>query len=200
MHRRAKAVLAVVVLCVAGAVFETYLLTHADGGPSSEEFQVYGAFLTRFATDRGLRPNELALERETLQLTDPQFESWVPIGLRHGRMFPPPEFVSFCGTLCGRDFVKKNLAMWQLKPSVQGELGVFIVEASESTQTAPPKSVVDVTRVGFDLRGNRAVLMYSFDCNDYSPNRPVLCVQIGNAYLQKRKGTWNVDHYSGLTL
>jgi hypothetical protein len=55
------------------------------------------------------------------------------------------------------------------------------------------------TRVGFNLWHTRAVLLYTADCNDYSPEFPTMCVEYGEAYLQKENGMWKVDHYDGTT-
>jgi hypothetical protein len=95
----------------------------------------------------------------------------------------PPDFVKFCGVLCGRDFVRKNLRNWQLRPSAAGEFGVSIVDASESSRIPPEKREVVGDTCRFNLLRNRAVLSYSADCNDYSPEHPIMCLELGRAYL-----------------
>ena len=185
------------VVCFAAAVAATvtYFWAYADRSPTSEEFRVYGVFLTYLEANRGSRPNKVALARATLRLSAPKFESSIPAALRSDEILPPSEFVNFCGDLCGRDFVRKNLAVWQLKPSAQREFGISIVEASESSQMPRKTRVIQVTRVGFDLWRNRGVLIFSASCNDYSQEYPILCVEEGKVCLQKRNGTWIVSNY-----
>lgn len=188
----AVALISLVAVAVTGAYFWTY----SDLGPSSGEFRVYSIFLTRLAADRHLQPNEVVLGHTTLQPSARQSVSWTPPELRPDSMQPPPNFLSFCGRRCGHDFVRKNLSAWQLKSNGPGEFGISIGEVPKTTQT-PKKYVVEVTRVGFNLWHTRAVLSYTADCNDYSPEFPTMCVEYGEAYFQKENGIWKVDHYHG---
>lgn len=199
MHRRKTimlsfALLSIVIAAVSVARFWTY----SSCRPSSGEFQVYAVFLTRLAADRHLQPNELVIAHTTLQLSAPQSVSWTPLELRPNVMQPPPNFVSFCGQLCGHDFVGKNSSTWQLKPSGSDGFGISIGDVPKTPQT-PKKHAVEVTRVGFNLWHTRAVLLYTADCNDYSMEFPTMCMEYGEAYLRKENGIWKVDHYRGTT-
>jgi hypothetical protein len=199
MHRRTTIMLSVALISlVIVAITVAYFGAHSDRRPSSGEFQVYGVFLARLAADRHLGPNELVIAHTTLQLSARQYVSWIPPELRSDGMQPPSNFVSFCGQLCGHDFVGKNASAWQLKPSGPDEFGISIGEVPKAPQM-PRKYVVEATRVGFNLWHTRAVLLYTVDCNDYSPEFPTMCVEYGEAYLQKENGMWKVDHYDGTT-
>jgi hypothetical protein len=191
----AVVVISVAALMAAVACFWAY----SNSGPTPEEFRVYSAFLNRKAADEHLRPNDFALARTTLELSDPQYESWIPAELRHDKTYPSSEFAGFCG-FCARNFVSKNLTAWHFEPGPHDAFSITVVEASERSQTLPKRYVaVSVTRVGFNLRHTRAVLSYSANCNDYSPDSGV-CVELGDAYLEKRNGIWNVDHYTDFLL
>jgi hypothetical protein len=175
---------------VATAIAVAYF--RADRGPTSEEFRVYSALLKRLASDRHQQANEVALATTTLELSDQHYDTWIPAELRSNRTHPPSDFVAFCGW-CGRDFVRKNLAVWRFNPSAAGTLGISVVEASESSPIPPIKRVVAVTRIGFNVWHNRAVLSYSADCRD-SPEIFAVCVELGQAYLRKKNGSWELDH------
>jgi hypothetical protein len=204
MLRRPKT-LAVILAILASAVgaFGTYSHLYIVRDPSSEEYQVYAALLRHLAThsDWDREPSELALIGTTAELSTPVYEypdSWIPRKLRHNRTDPSSEFVSFCGAVCASDFVRKNLAVWQLKSDVLSRLGISIAVPNESSGAQPMERNIKVTRVGFNLWHNRAVLMFSADCHTYSQNVPIMCIELGEAYLRKENGVWKVDHYQGL--
>jgi hypothetical protein len=54
--------------------------------------------------------------------------------------------------------------------------------------------------VGFNVWHTRAFLSYSADCNNYTSVPPVMCLEEGDAYLEKKNGVWKVDHYSAMDL
>src|SRR3954467_13167914 len=74
-----------------------------DRRPTPEEFRVYGGFLTPFAGDAHPPQSTFALARTTLELSDPQYNSWIPAELRSDKTHPSAEFAAFCG-LCARNF------------------------------------------------------------------------------------------------
>jgi hypothetical protein len=205
MLRCTKTLPALVVISAAALMAAVeYFWAYSNSGPTPEEFRVYAAFLNRKAADQHLRTNDFALARTTLELSDPQYESWILPELRHDKTYPSGEFAAFCG-FCARNFVRKNLTAWYFEPGPHDALGISVVEAS---QTSPPKQyvAVSVTRVGFNLWHTRAVLSYSANCSDYaavsdnSTDISGICVELGEAYLQKRNGIWRVDQYTDFLL
>ena len=195
MTRRSKILFAVVLLFVVAAA-ATVAYLRADRGPRPEELRVYSAFLKHMSAEMVKRQqNEFALAGKTLELVDPIYDSWVPVELRSNRMHPSSDFVTFCGS-CGRDFVRNNLAVWRFDPNALSKLGISVMDASESSRTAPNRYVVNVTRVGFDLWHHRSVLSYSVNCSDGMV--PVLCMQSGDVQLEKVSGTWQVKRYSAV--
>jgi hypothetical protein len=62
------------------------------------------------------------------------------------------------------------------------------------------KGLVLLSRIGFNLWHRRAVLLYSEDCSDSSGEIPTMCVELGQAFLQKTNGTWHVDHLQAVVL
>ena len=189
-------ILFVVVLFSVVAAAGSLAYFRADRGPTTEEFRVYRAFLKHLA-DENRQQHEFALASKTLKLVDPRYDSWVPLELRSDRMRPSSEDVTFCG-FCGRDFVRKNLAVWRLNPNAVNKLGISVMDVSESSWTPTNRYVVNVTRVGFDLWHHRSVLSYSLDCSaGASPGHDaVLCVQSGDVQLEMVRGTWLVKSYS----
>jgi hypothetical protein len=191
MHRYKKAAIIVVATAVAALMATRYVLRYPDGGPTSEEFRVYDAFLNRLTSDGHLRQGTLVLEGETLSLSDPQYDTWIPTELRSDKTWPNPAFVSFCGRVCAHDFVRKNLAAWQLKPSPEVGTAFRIMRASQALE--PRQCAISVTRVGFELRRARAVLSYSESCEG---NGGII---LGDAYLLRKNGMWTVDNYQSFS-
>jgi hypothetical protein len=187
MLRYKKEAIVVVAIAATALTATWYVWRYFDGGPTSEDFRVYDAFLNRLASDGGLQQNSFALEGTTLKLSDPQYDSWIPTELRSDKTWPNPAFVSFCGRVCTHDFVRKNLTVWQLKPGPKTGTAFRIVGASEASE--PKHCAISVTRVGFDLRHARAVLSYSESCDGYGG------VMLGDAYLLRENGMWKVGNY-----
>ncbi len=179
------------------------LRIYTDRGPTSEEFQVYETFVTRLAADRGWRRNDMAVANRTSGLFTSQPENYVPLELRPyppDKRHPPQEFVDFCGNFCGREFMRKNLTRWPLRPNTHASFDFAIVEADDQQWIRSARRVVLMSRVGFDPWHRRAVLTYSQDCSESSGEVPTMCVELGRAFLRKTNGTWQVDHLEGLTL
>lgn len=197
-----KVTLAVVVAFVllGAAATAIYMWQPSERGPTPDEYRLYRVLLTRLTADNNRPPRAFALSSTTLRVVDPHSESWVPTELQPDRMTAPRDGVSFCGDLCGRQFVRKNLVQWRFNPSARGEVGFPIVRPSKELSEIPPKyRVVEVTRAGFNVWHTRAFLSYSADCNDYSQEHPVMCVELGEAYLEKKNGAWKLDHYEAMT-
>ena len=195
MHRHKRNVGVVALTSVAVLVATIGLFwRYSDPGPTSEEFRVYRGFLIRLAADGHLQQDDFALDRMTLPLSDPYYDSWIPAELRSDKTYPSSEFAAFCG-FCARNFVRKNLAAWQLEPGSHGESGISVTGSREPPQGPFKQHMVSVTRVGFDLWHTRAVLSYSTSCSDDS-----LCLQLGEVYLLKENGGWKVDHYDVVML
>jgi len=196
LSRRMRTVLVPVAIAVAAlAVTVGLLMRHYDRGPTAEELRVYGVFLSRWAADRQLKRNDFALAPRTLQLEDPHYDKWVPAELRTDKTWPPPDFVGFCGEQCARDFVRKNLAVWQLRASVKVD---FVLSAVEPETLQP--NVVVVTRIGFNPWHTRAVLSFEGNCSDASSEIPSVCLELGEAYLLRENGVWKVDRYTSVSL
>jgi hypothetical protein len=193
-HRFKILSLLVLLSVVAAAASLAYF--RADRGPTTEEFRVYSAFLKHLAAETQ-QQYEFSLASKTLELADPQYDSWIPVELRSDRTRPSSDLMTFCG-LCGRDFVRKNLAVWRLNPNALNKFGISVMDASESSWTPTNGYVVNVTRVGFDLWHHRSVLSYSLDCSGgATPGEDaVLCMQSGDVQLEKVRGTWLVKRYS----
>lgn len=175
-------------IAMVALVTVVYLWRYSGRGATSEEFWVYGALLNRFADDEHIRRNDVFLVRQTLELPDPEYPNWIPPELRSDRRQPPWEFVSFCGHVCGWDFVRKNLVVWTLTPNT-ADLGFSLVEEGNRSQIMTEQSDVAVTRVGFNVLRTRAVLSYASDCIMSA------CGKSGDAYLVKEHGVWRVDRY-----
>lgn len=194
MYRHKRNLFVVALVSVGALATNVGVLSgYFDLRPTPEEFQVYGGFLSHLAADAHLTQNNFVLARMTLELSDPQYDSWIPAELRSDKTHPSSEFAAFCG-LCGRNFVRKNLAAWRLEPNPETASDVSIVEPPRPAER-PPKQIVWVTRVGFNLWRTRAVLSYSRSCSDES-----LCSELGEVYLLKENGVWKVDHYQAFTL
>jgi hypothetical protein len=163
--------------------------------PTPEELRVYGAFLSHMAAEAHLPQSNFALAGTTLELSDPQYVSWIPTELRSDQTRPSTGFAAFCGS-CARNFVRKNMATWHLEPDLQNDaFGISVVEPPEPTQRSP-RQIVWVTRVGFNLWHTRAVLSYSTSCSE---RKPVHRAGSG-VYLLKDNGVWKVDHDQAFTL
>jgi hypothetical protein len=163
---------------------------------------MYGTLLRRLAGDNHWRLKQVALSDPTLKLVDQHPENWVPNELQPQKTDSPPNAVEFCGELCGWDFVRKNLVEWRFSPDAQGEVGFPIVRPpKEIPPPIPPEyRVVDVTRVGFNLWHTRAFFSYTANCNNCSSEPPVICIELGDVYLDKKNGVWNLNHYSAMVL
>jgi hypothetical protein len=161
--------------------------------------RVYAAFLARLSTEWS--PTEHpALADMSFHLVMQRGENWLPAGLRPDppeKAAPPPQVIDFCGSLCGRDFMRKNLRPWQLKPTRDVQFPFDILPNSAELST-DGKRVVTVTRVGFDMWQHRAVFSYSLDysAGARAGQDAVVCVQIGDVLLEKVNGRWGVTRYS----
>ena len=101
------------------------------------------------------------------------------------------------------DFIRKNLRSWQLKPEPKEQFAFEILPVSiTTTSTERGVRIVAVSRPGFDLWHQRAVLDYDFDCGkDGSLDEVALmCGQSGQVLLEKVNNVWRVRSYSGIML
>jgi hypothetical protein len=193
-------VAATAILVMAMAIITAYVWIARHRGPTSDEFFVYAAFLSRLSKDETLPLDRFALADTSFQLVAATSENWIPAELRP---YPPNEaeaserFIDFCGALCGRDFMTKNLRTWRLKPTSAVKFAFDIVPTSAEPAQGE-KRVVTVTRPGFDLSHHRAVFSYSFDCNGGVSPGPdaVSCVQFGQVLMERINGEWQVTSYS----
>jgi hypothetical protein len=212
----ASAVISVVAIALAAAYFRADF----QRGPTSDEFAVYEIFLDRLSRDWSARPGHLSPDRfaladTTLKLVQPGYESWLPAELRPyppEKADPPASVVAFCGRLCGYDFKKKNLRSWNLRSFSNGRFRFEILPTSAPDTisarririltTARGMRVVSVTRPGFDLWHNLAVLDYGFDCgrDGNLTHEASMCLQSGQVRLEQVNGTWRVVSYSGMDL
>jgi hypothetical protein len=179
----------VVLIIAAGAAVWHKLYAHTE--VTEEEFQVYAAFMAK----RGWQPNEVALDHESAKLSAGEPDSSLPVELRSDPSDPPQEFVSFCGRLCGHDFIRKNSNQSLLNPSADAHFPFEIVGSSGKPEMGIWKRAVTVSRVGFDFWQHHAVFVYSTDCEGPLENPPAMCVEFGQAFLSKKNSTWQVDHW-----
>jgi hypothetical protein len=176
-------------------------VTFLDRGPTPDEFATYATFLSRLSADG---TGDVAIAQTTAKLVANKAESWIPPQLQPyppDKQAPALEFIEFCGSVCGHDFMHKNLRSWQLKPSSETQFPFTVIPANlESSLSA--KRIVKVSRTGFDLWHRRAAFSYSFDCSTGgTPGQPaILCVQIGDVLLKKANGKWQVVRYSAMLL
>jgi hypothetical protein len=192
------------ILVVATAITTAYIWTARHSGPTSDEFFVYAAFLSRLSRDGQVSLDRFALANTSSKLVAATGDNWIPAELRP---YPPDEaeadqlFTDFCGSLCAREFMTKNLRSWRLQPTsvVQFPFGI-VTTSAEPSSVDGGKRVVSVTRPGFDLWHHRAVFSYSFDCNGgVSPARdeyPISCVQFGQVLMERINGQWQVTSYT----
>jgi hypothetical protein len=207
MLRRGKITAgAAAIVVMAIAITAAYVRAARHRAPTADEFSVYAAFLSRLSKDDKLSPDRLALADMSLQLVAATGENWIPAELRPD---PPDEaeaserFTHFCGALCGRDFMTKNLRPWRLKPASALRFPFDIVPTSaEPSPAEGGKWVVSVTRPGFDLWRHRAVFSYSFGCSAgaTAAQDAVMCVQFGEVLLERTNGGWQVISYSAFLL
>ena len=205
MLRRRKITLAATAIPVmAIALTAAYVWTARHRRPTSDEFLVYAAFLSRLSKDETLSLDRFALADTSFKLVAATGENWVPAELRP---YPPDEaqaserFIDFCGGLCARDFMTKNLRAWRLEPTSAVQFPFDVVAASAEPAQGQ-KRVVTVTRPGFDLWHHRAVFSYSFDCNGGVSPGPdaVSCVQFGQVLMERTNGEWQVTNCSASTV
>jgi hypothetical protein len=197
-------VAATAILVTAMAITTAYVWKSRHRGPTSDEFFVYAAFLSRLSKDETLPLDGFALADTSFQLVAARGENWIPAELRP---YPPDEaeasarFIEFCGALCGRDFMTKNLRAWRLEPTSAVRFPFDIVPTSVEPAQGE-KRVVTVTRPGFDLSHHRAVFSYSFDCNGGVSPGPdaVSCVQFGQVLMERINGEWQVTSYDAFTV
>lgn len=202
MLRRGKITTATAAtLAIAIALAAAYVWAARHRAPTTDEFYVYAAFLSRLSKDDKLPPDRLALADTSFKLVAATGESWLPPELRP---YPPEEadasarFIDFCSVFCGRDFMMKNLRAWRLKPASAVQFPFDIVTASaERSPAEGGKRVVTVTRPGFDLWHHRAVFSYGFDCSAgaTATQDAVACVQFGQVLVQRTNGKWQVISY-----
>src|SRR5450631_167254 len=109
MVRRTKiTTAAMTILVVAIAFTAAYVLATPHRGPTSDEFSVYAAFLSRLSKDSTLSLDRFALADTSSRLVATTGENWIPAELR---AYPPEKaeasesLINFCGGLCGRDFM-----------------------------------------------------------------------------------------------
>ncbi|MCU1308058.1 MAG: hypothetical protein JWN45_2753 [Acidobacteriaceae bacterium] len=211
LPRRKIGIASVAISALAVAVAIAYFRADFQGGPTSDEFAVYEAFLARLSQDWASRtghlsPDHFALADTSAKLIEHGYENWIPAELRPyppEQAEPPERIVAFCGGLCGHDFMRKNLRSWHLKSGSKVQFPFEVLSVStDITTTARGVRIVSVTRPGFDLRHHRAVLDYSFDCgrDGTLDQDAVMCVQSGQVLLEKVNGAWRVNKYSGIDL
>jgi hypothetical protein len=198
MRRSIKVAFVIVASSLIAVSIAGYRACYLDHGPASDEFATYSSFLARLAAD-GI--DNVALGDTTSKLGAFKGESWTPTELQPDppeKAAPPLVFVEFCGNICGRDFMKKNLRAWQLKPSSDIRFP-FVIVSGHSESSSDRKRIVSVTRTGFNFWRDRAVFSYSFDCTSSTSAGQVaaLCIQMGEVLLEKTNGTWRVASYSG---
>jgi hypothetical protein len=204
IRRRKITVAAIAIFIVAIAITAAYVWAPPHRSPTSDEFSVYAAFLSRLAKDEKLSLDRLALADVSSKLVAATGENWIPAELRP---YPPEEaeasehFIDFCGSLCGQDFMRKNLRAWQLKATSGMQFPFDILPTSaEPSPAEGGKRVVSVTRPGFDLWHHRAVFSYGFDCSGGATPEAgaVMCIQLGEVLLERINGQWQVASYSAI--
>ena len=209
LRRRKIAAAAAAILVTAIAITAGYVWAARHRAPTADEFSVYAAFLSRLSKDDKFSPGRLALADASFQLVAPSGKSWIPAELLSypsaiwencaalDEAAASETFIDFCGALCGRDFMTKNLRAWRLSPPSVMRFPFDLVPTSAEASEGR-KRVVSITRPGFDLWHHRAVFTYSFDCaaSANAAEDTISCVQFGQVLLQKTNGGWQVISYS----
>jgi len=209
--RRKIALAAVAVSFVAIPIVTAWLRVQFPSEPTSDEFAVYGAFLTRLSTDWPRHvvhsaPDRFALANRSSELSDNSYREHISAELQPyppEKAEPPERVIGFCGWICGHDFMRKNLRSWQLKPEPKEQFAFEILPISiTTTPTQLGVRIVTVSRPGFDLRHQRAVLDFGFNCgHDGSLDQEgLMCGESGQALLEKVNNVWRVRSYSGIML
>jgi len=167
-------------------------------GPSQREYAVYSAFLHNLAADALFQRKRLAVMSRTSTVglpyyQGPPYSPPTPSGLKIAAIDASfADFSDFCGS-CGKDFVRKNLNSWPLHQSSE----FLLVGAARPERPADNSSAVALSRVGFNLWRNRAVLTFTADCSDQASF--LMCIAIGQAYLKIENGQWTVDRMLATT-
>ena len=188
-----------------------YLRVQFPGEPTPDEFAVYGAFLSQLSADWPRHqphslPDRFALANKSSELAEPYHDEHIPTELQPyppGKAEPSDRVIAFCGWICGHDFIRKNLRSWQLTPESKEQFAFEILPTSiTATPTQLGVRIVTVSRPGFDLRHQRAVLDFGFNCgHDGSlDQKALMCAESGQALLEKVNNVWRVRSYSGIML
>lgn len=186
-----------VVLTVAISAIVVYNLT-AVREPTADEYRVYSSLVHHLADDDLLAKKQLTVINQTSKLTLPNYDLSAqpptPSELKITAIddLPFTDFKSFCGR-CAKDFVKKNLNSWALRPTA----GLLVVDATQPQIVGKNVARITVSRVGFDLWHTRAVLAFEADCSD--AEKSLMCLEIGKASLKKENGRWTVEQLFATT-
>jgi len=156
--------------------------------PTQQEYAVYRALLPHIAEGGKKR---IVVQKYTNVLSLPEYDSPppTPVELRIKRIEDAsfPDFADFCGR-CSKDFVKKNLKAWPVQPLQYSSV-------PRGTLAYDDSILVTLSRVGFNVWRTRAVVMFSADCSDAASS--TMCLELGQAYLERKDDAWIVDRVSG---
>jgi hypothetical protein len=201
-----RAIFIVVIVSAAAISCVAAYFGYVRDSVGSDEFAVYEAFLSHLSAEIRVPPNTFALADKSSKLVASTPDSWIPKELLPyppEKADPPVELVSFCGSWCGHEFMKRNLKSWSLKPDRKVHFSFDVVPASvEAATTKREKYIVSVTRPGFDMWHHRAVVGYSFDCSSGGTQEEIgaICLQMGHVLLEKADGVWQVKTYTATVL
>jgi hypothetical protein len=188
-NQRLALVLGLIVVTVVLLSQVWYSVAHVSR-PTKQEYAVYRALLQRVAMDSKKR---VIAANHTSALSLPDYERSsppTPVELRIARVQEAafPDFDDFCGR-CGKDFVAKNVRSWPLEPRLEYSA------VSPGASVNDDAILVTLSRVGFNVWRSRAVVTFSADCSDSASS--TICLEIGQAYLERKSEEWIVDRVSG---
>ncbi len=166
--------------------------------PTTDEYRVYSSLIRHLADDSLLAKRQLTVVNRTSKLTLPNYRLTtrppIPAELQITAIddLSFSDFKSFCGQ-CAKDFVRKNLNSWALRPTAE----LLLVDAMQPQIVGNKLARITVSRVGFDLWHTRAVLAFQVDCSD--PEQSLMCLEIGKAWLKQENGRWTVEQVFATT-
>jgi hypothetical protein len=189
--------LGVVLTAAISAIVVVYNLTVVRE-PTTDEYLVYSSLVHHLADEDLFAKKQLAVINQTSKLTLPNYyltaQPPIPAELRIHAIddLPFADFKSFCGR-CAKDFAKKNLNSWALRPTAE----LLVLDATQPQIVGKNVARITVSRVGFDLWHTRAVLAFEADCSD--AEKSLMCLEIGKASLKKENGRWTVEQLLATT-
>jgi hypothetical protein len=196
-------------IAIGGLVIVAFLIAYGwrqmreISPPTTNEYAVYSAFLQHLSSNKLYEGKKLVVTKQTpaLRLLEygslpPNGSAPTPPGLRITKIddLAFADFSDFCGS-CAKDFVRKNSISWPLHNNAAFQVAPERRDEEPYGETGFRQ--IMLSRVGFNLWHDRAVLRFNADCS--SAVASALCLGIGEAYLRRVSGRWVVQKVSAAT-